>query len=186
MSKPSRNLIIRGRYSQFIDEKTDAEKAADIHTAQRGILPSASKQTPCEPVPREQIKKDFEEYKEYIRDEFLRTEAGDDIIGRIALGQLYEDTNEKVVEGDVDEKLAQKLRTITAKLKRNKKFKKAIKSRKITKMEPKTVDELLDLIPNTEEFNCIIDPSQKFKHLQPSTRGGKNKRKTNKRKTRRY
>jgi len=210
MSKPSTHRSIRGRISEFITDKTSAEKVAADFISKRDILPTSSLHKPCKPVPREDIKKEFEEYKEYIREEYLRKEAGQDILGRIAWGQLYEDKDVKV-EGELLEKDANKLRNITRKLKRNTKFKNALKSRKIIPMEPKTIDDLLALIPNTEEFNCIVDPIQQYKRdkaqkeqktqalskkdtgplltedsyrrEQQGLGGGKNKRKTNKRKT---
>jgi hypothetical protein len=206
IGKLLRALNPYNRKSSHISSSNPQKDAVDRHNAERDTLLPSSPHKPCEPVPREDIKKEFEEYKEYIREEYLRTEAGQDILGRIAWGQLYEDKDVKV-EGELLEKDANKLRNITRKFMRNRQFKEALMSRKIKPMKPKTIDELLALIPDTDEFNCLVDPTFRYKALKSSKGsskedksgqfnnddlsrlyytehgGGKNKRKTNKRKT---
>jgi hypothetical protein len=191
------------------------EKKSKLVSVKQQVSDSASRkstaQVPCTESDRKNILNDVALLKSLIEEEKVRQESGDDILGTIVIGQLYEDKAVKA-EGELLEKNAKTLRRITAKLMSNKKFKKALTTRKIGRMIPKTLDQLLDLIPDTEEFNCLVDQKLKFQReqaqkekktqtlskedtgplltadfyqseQQTGRRGGKHKRKTNKRKT---
>jgi hypothetical protein len=214
MSKPSTHISVNRRTSEFINDKTSAEKVAAEFISNRDISRTSSLHKPCTESDRKEILSDVALLKSLIKDENDRKKSGDDILGTIAIGELYEDKAVKT-SGELLENKVKELRRITARLRRRNGFKNFLKNKSIKKMVPKTVDELLQELPTDHEFMCIVDPTLRYKSLKlkdsskkPNNsgslipeelnafyqneqqfgrhRGGKHKRKTNKRKTRRY
>jgi hypothetical protein len=138
-----------------------------VSVKQQTVDPASRKSTaqvPCTGSEREKILHDVDLLKTLIKEENDRKKSGDDILGTIAIGELYDDATAKV-EGELLENKAKQLRRITAKLRRRKGFRKFLKN-KSTKMVPKTVDDLLKELPTDHEFMCIVDPPLRYKLLK--------------------